>query len=153
MKELITILGAGAALYIWQAQKFLASYSIVFLSAKFDYQRSLLTGFTNIFFKIRFDVVNPTAFAGTLQSGALTIYYKDIPIAHIIINDKINILPSGKTTVEMPVSLKSIDVIKNAPDFYQVFKNGTLEFVLKGKLNFNSGTVTINKTYPIQLPV
>ncbi len=152
MPIILLLLGAGVYLYYNQAKQFQSSYTITFHDASFDFDKTSASGFTKLYFKIRFEVNNPTGFVGTLQGAKLNIFYNSKLLGYTVITNPITVTPNGITKVELPVSVPTLSLITSVQEIIDAISNRkSITFNLDGQLQFSIGTLTVKTAYKVPL--
>lgn len=146
-------MGAGLIAYLASAKKFLTTFKVKFLDAKFDFARSAATNFQKIVFFIRISVNNNTDFIGTLNSAKMELYYGKKKLGYVDLKNAVTITAGKETVAEIPVQVQTLNLINSIPQMFQLIAGGnkSLTFHLNGNLNFNAGTYNVNQDIKVPL--
>ena len=152
MKKLIALLALGAAYYFVQAKSFLKTYKVKFLSAKLDSGKTRDSNYSKIFFTIKMLVTNKTGFAGTLQSGYVSVSYKGKVVGSSQSKEPITIGKEEETLIRIPAAIDSLKLIGSVPEMFAILtQSKELKFHLDGELKFKIGNYKINQDYKVQI--
>lgn len=154
MNYLLIGLAAAGLLYYNQAKKFIDTYAITFLSSKFDYQATVNSVFTRLFFTVNIEVKNTTEFTGTLESGKINVFLKSTGknLGFINLPAPVTIKANGGTVVQFPVAIPTVNLYSNVNTLIDQVKTGqAVIFRLQGELKFNVGTLNLDQDYTVKL--
>lgn len=149
---LFAVIGTGLIAYLASAKRFLDTYKVKFLDAKFDFARTAQSKFLKLIFFIRINVANDTDFAGTLNSAKLEVYYGKKKLGFVDLKNAVTIKAGATTVVEIPCNVDTLNVINSLQGMFQLVSSGkSLVFHVKGPLNFNAGTYTVDQDFKVPL--
>lgn len=142
----IALIGAS---FIGSAMAFKEKVTFSVSSFIFNNWKSLETGYNNLVFNLKFDLINPSDFESEVKSISLNITYDKNIVARVLSTNTFKIKSKGATTLTLPVVIDTKASIKNLPALASEILGGGVTFGINGSISLNYGKVNVNQTKTI----
>jgi len=143
---IVLFIAAGAAILFSQAKNFTDKLSYKFNSGKFDYQKSVASGFKQIFFNISLNLINPTSFTIEVKNISFEILHKGNLIATVNGSQSFQIKSKGSTPINFNLQIATDKIYQVALEMVQEYiKDDFLNLTIDGKIFLSVGSVKINQ--------
>ena len=135
--------------FIGSAMAFKEKVTFSVSSFRFDNWKSLETGYNNLIFNLKFDLINPSDFESEVKNISLNISYEKNIVARVLSTNAFKIKSKGATTLILPVVIDTKASIKNLPALASQILSGGITFGIKGSIELNYGKVNVDQTKTI----
>jgi LEA14-like dessication related protein len=118
---------------------------------KFNLKDSAASLFTKLHFSVEGKINNPTNLSVTVNGITATVYFKGKAIANLNQNEQFNVAPNNSTSILSDVAVNTLNVFTSIDQAKQMISSKQVELNIIGKINLNSGVLSINKQVKVEL--
>jgi len=147
MKKILLI-GGGLALvyYFYNAQTFGKYVKARFSGLQFDLNRTKANLFTQIWFNVKLQVLNPSNFGVAIKAVSIDILYNGRKIGTVEKLGETLLKPYSENNFEVPAAIPTFSIFGTVQNAINALTNKTpINLNLQGVIVTNSGTVEVNE--------
>jgi LEA14-like dessication related protein len=150
MKKLLPLGAIAAGIFILTRylsgrKTAMENLRVVPVSISIDSARSRNTFFTQLFYRVKLNLINNEAQPVIVRGIDLNIFYKSKQVGKIIRDQDFIIPGRGAQIVEMDASISASDIITSIVDIAQNIRNlSKIEFTINGFVDTDLGRIPVN---------
>jgi hypothetical protein len=118
---------------------------VVPVSISIDSARSRNTFFTQLFYRVKLNMINNEAQPVIVRGIDLNVFYKNKQIGKIIREPDFIVPGRGQQLVEMEATISASDIITSIVDLAKNIRSlGNIEFTIQGFVDTDLGRINVN---------
>jgi len=150
MKKLLPLGAIAAGIFILTRylsgrKTAMENLRVVPVSIAIDSARSRNTFFTQLFYRVKLNLINNEAQPVIVRGIDLNVYYKNNQVGKIIRDQDFIVPGRGAQVVEMEATISASDIITSIVDIAQNIRNlSKIEFTINGFVDTDLGRISVN---------